>query len=150
MSGHREKLPEKDALVAYADGACSGNPGPAGVGVVLQDGDERIELSHYLGPATNNIAELTAIGSAAQAVSEPLRPMTIYTDSRYSIGVLTQGWKAKANRELIAEVRRELRRLAEVKLVHVPGHAGNPGNERADELARQAIRDRASTGWKRG
>src|SRR3954471_14833624 len=51
----------KNAIVAYADGACSGNPGPAGLGVVVIDGGVRTEISEHLGVATNNIAELTAI-----------------------------------------------------------------------------------------
>jgi ribonuclease HI len=65
-SGANKPLPD-NAIVAYTDGACSGNPGPAGVGVVLIDGKERRELSEYLGTGTNNIAELTAIELALRA-----------------------------------------------------------------------------------
>ncbi|MCA9610919.1 MAG: ribonuclease HI, partial [Myxococcales bacterium] len=86
--------PENGAIVVYADGACSGNPGPAGLGVVVVDGDAREELSEYLGRGTNNIAELTGILRAAEKLREREAPIRIYTDSKYSIGVLTKGWKA--------------------------------------------------------
>lgn len=135
------------AIVVYADGACSGNPGPAGIGIVLIDGKRRRELSHYLGHATNNIAELTAIQLAAEAIEDVSRPVRMFTDSQYSIGVLQKGWKAKANVELVAGTRKQLARLEDVELRYVPGHAGVPLNERADTLAVQAVSDRASTGW---
>ena len=145
------EVPE-GALVAYTDGACSGNPGPAGLGVVLLDEGGRWELSEYLGEATNNIAELTAILRAAEAAQErggAGRPVLVHTDSTYAIGVLQRGWRAKANRQLVERVRSALRRLPDVRLHHVKGHAGHPLNERADELARQAVERRASRGWRR-
>jgi ribonuclease HI len=134
------------ALVVYADGACSGNPGPAGIGIVIVDGQARRELSEYLGQGTNNIAELTAI-ERALAVSDPARPLRLYTDSQYAIGVLTKGWKAKANTELVAKVRRLLVGFADCKLHYVRGHSGVVLNERADALAVAAVEQRASTGW---
>lgn len=134
-------------VIAYADGACSGNPGPAGLGVVWIDSRQRRELSEYLGPGTNNIAELTGILRVAEAVVDGRTPVRVYTDSRYCIGVLTQGWKAKANQELIAKTKRVLSRLDDFELHYVPGHAGVPLNERADELAVQAVRTKKSTGW---
>ncbi|MCG8556661.1 MAG: ribonuclease HI [Proteobacteria bacterium] len=136
-----------DPIVAYTDGACSGNPGPAGLGVVLLDGGARHELSEYLGRATNNVAELSAIVRAVQAVAGSRRPVRIYTDSRYAIGVLTKGWRAKANITLIARAKAELERLPDVRLLHVPGHVGVELNERADELARRAVDGGASEGW---
>lgn len=134
--------PREGEVVAYTDGACSGNPGPAGLGVVVIDGDRCVERFEYLGHGTNNIAELTAILRALVEI-EPHQPTAVYTDSRYAIGVLTQGWKAKANKELISEIRGALAGRP-VRLVYVPGHAGVPLNERADELARRAITERAS------
>jgi ribonuclease HI len=131
-----------DAVVAYTDGACSGNPGPAGVGLIVLDGSKRIERSEYLGQGTNNIAELTGVLRALEAVEDPNRPMVIHTDSQYSIGVLCKGWKAKANQQLIAEVRSLLQLRPRARLVYVPGHAGVPLNERADELARMAVSTR--------
>jgi ribonuclease HI len=69
-----ERKHAADAIIIYADGACSGNPGPAGLGVVLQDGGARRELSQFLGQGTNNIAELTAILEAADAIEDPSCP----------------------------------------------------------------------------
>jgi ribonuclease HI len=67
------------------------------------------------------------------------RPIRIHTDSGYSIGVLSKGWKAKANQELIARLRALLSTRPQVALVKVAGHAGVPENERCDQLARDAI-----------
>ena len=119
-----------DAVVAYTDGACSGNPGPAGSGVLLLEpgGKSAREGYAYLGVGTNNIAELTAILMAAEAVPDDV-PLVIQTDSQYAIGVLVKGWKAKANQELIARIKATLaRREPSAKLLYVPGHAGVAGN----------------------
>jgi ribonuclease HI len=125
-------------VIAYADGACSGNPGPAGLGVVVIDGPTRVELSEYLGEGTNNVAELTAVLRALGEVA-PERPMTIHTDSQYTIGVVQKGWKAKANQALVAELRAALSSRPRTRLHYVPGHAGVLLNERADALAREAV-----------
>lgn len=133
------------AVVAYTDGACSGNPGPAGLGVVVIDEGQRVEIGEYLGSATNNVAELTAILRALEETADSGRPIVIHTDSKYSIGVLTKGWKAKANAELIGEIREALKARRNASFVYVPGHAGVPLNERADELAREAIKARGDS-----
>ena len=132
------------ALELWTDGACSGNPGPMGIGVVAIDGGKRRELGEYLGVGTNNIAELTAIDRALDLVGGDAgaRPVRVYTDSSYSIGVLSKGWKAKANQELIGRMRRRLATMPNVEFVKVSGHAGVPENERCDELARDAITSR--------
>jgi ribonuclease HI len=133
-------------VIAYTDGACSGNPGPAGLGVVLLHGHERRELSEYLGVGTNNVAELTAILRAVEVhVGSPL-PLVVHTDSQYAIGVLSKGWKAKVNQALIQSIKDCMLKVR-LTLVYVPGHAGVPLNERADELARAAVVARASAGW---
>jgi ribonuclease HI len=129
-------------VVAYTDGACSGNPGPAGSGMLLQAGGVKVEGYTYLGTATNNVAELTAIQEAVRAVSSD-KALRVFTDSQYAIGVLQKGWKAKANQTLIADIKALLKGRS-VELIYVRGHAGDPGNERADELARLAIEVRAS------
>jgi len=129
-----------DAIVIYTDGACTGNPGPAGLGVVIIDGNDRKELSEYLGSGTNNIAELTAIERALEAVWPKLeRTVVIHSDSSYSIGLMTKGWKAKANTELVGRMRELARGFADLRFVKVKGHAGIPENERCDELARESI-----------
>lgn len=139
--------PDGDEVLVYADGACSGNPGPAGVGAVALWADQRRELSEYIGEATNNIAELTGILRAAELATELGRPLRLYTDSTYSIGVLTQGWKVRANKELVAKVRQALDAHPDTKLFHVRGHQGVRLNEEADGLAVRAVQDKASTGW---
>ena len=115
-----------------------------GIGVVAVDGGKRRELGEYLGIGTNNIAELTAIDRALDLAGSDAtkRRLRIHTDSAYSIGVLSKGWKAKANQELIARMRRRLATLPNVEFVKVAGHAGIPENERCDELAREAITGR--------
>lgn len=134
--------PPQGAALAYSDGACSGNPGPAGLGVVVVTPTERIEIAEFLGEGTNNIAELTAVLRALEAI-DPAVPARIYTDSRYAIGVIQQGWKAKANTQLVEALRRRIAGRR-VELRYVPGHAGVELNERADALARQAIATRAN------
>lgn len=130
---------------AYTDGACTGNPGPAGLGVIVisPTGETVTEGSEYLGEGTNNIAELTAIGRALER-SPSAEPIIVYTDSQYAIGVLSKGWKAKANKELIEGIRALLKGRS-VAFEYVRGHSGIPMNERADELARDAITNRATT-----
>jgi ribonuclease HI len=133
-------MPGKDAIHAWTDGACTGNPGPMGIGVVLISGKHRKELSEYLGPVgTNNIAELTAILRALESIKDRKRPIVIYSDSAYAIGLLSMGWKAKANKDLVEKIRQFLRMFPDVQFVKVAGHAGVPENERCDELARSAI-----------
>ena len=129
--------------VAYTDGACTGNPGPAGCGyVILAPDGRRAEAYDYLGEATNNVAELTAILHALAVIPKAAHAL-VHTDSQYAIGVLTKGWKAKANVELVANIKDALRGRS-VRFAYVPGHSGIPLNERADELAREAIRVRRS------
>ncbi|MBN2718551.1 MAG: ribonuclease HI [Deltaproteobacteria bacterium] len=130
-----------DAIVAYTDGGCIGNPGPSGLGYVIRYPDNRmVKKGEPLGSGTNNIAELTAIYRVLQLVTDKSAPLRIHTDSSYAIGVLTQGWKAKANQQLIAEIRAALSRFSNVQLIKVKGHAGNPDNELVDQLANGAAR----------
>lgn len=134
------------AWTAYTDGACTGNPGPAGSGWIVVSPEGKTEEGFaYLGEATNNIAELTAILRAVKKIPHRV-PVVVHTDSQYSIGVLSKGWKAKANGELIKGIRTALADHGAVRFVYVRGHVGVPLNERADELARQAISTRKSEG----
>jgi ribonuclease HI len=130
--------PPRDAVIVYTDGACTGNPGPMGIGVVIVDGKERKELSEYLGVGTNNIAELTAI-ERALALCPRDRPVLVHSDSAYALGLLGKGWKAKANQDLVARLRKLAGEFSDVRWVKVAGHAGVPENERCDQLAREAI-----------
>ena len=136
--------PRENAIVIYTDGACSGNPGPAGFGVFVENGSRPAEISGFLGEGTNNIAELEAIGAALEWVQQDSQPVDLYTDSSYAIGVLTKGWKAKANQAVIARIRKQVSAREGLQLHWVKGHAGLPGNEKADELARKAIETSSS------
>jgi ribonuclease HI len=138
------EAPPAGAWVAYTDGACSGNPGPAGSGVVLVSPKGKMfEGFEYLGEATNNVAELTAILRAVEWLPTPASGIVVHTDSQYAIGVLQKGWRAKVNQELVARTKRAVETRG-ARLVYVPGHSGVPLNERADELAREAIARRRS------
>lgn len=135
---------DDDVHVAFTDGACRGNPGPAGSGVLLKLADGRVaRASRSLGRATNNIGELTAIGVALQLLDEAEVPpdarVVVLTDSSYSHGVLVKGWKAKANASLIAELREALQARPGVEIHWVAGHVGIDGNEEADRLANRGV-----------
>ena len=135
--------PAVNPFIVYADGACSGNPGPAGIGVVLLDGNQREELSEFLGDGTNNIAELTAIVRALELAPRD-RTVLLHSDSAYALGLLGKGWKAKANQSLVAAMRELAKEFRDLRLVKVAGHAGIPENERADALARDAVSSRST------
>jgi ribonuclease HI len=110
-----------------------------GIGIVLLAGPHRKEISEYLGHGTNNIAELVAIERALQAIKDRSRAVVVHSDSSYAIGLLSAGWKAKANTELVQRIRALVRTFPDLRFVKVPGHSGVPENERCDELARAAI-----------
>src|SRR5262249_29906078 len=110
------------------------------------DGKEREEAGEFLGVGTNNIAELVAIErglalAAKRVEATPDRRVRVFSDSSYAIGLLEKNWKAKANQELVARIRRKLAAFpSDVSFVKVAGDAGVPENERCDELGREAIR----------
>jgi len=131
-------------VVAYTDGACQGNPGPAGSGAVIElPSGARIEASRALGDATNNIAELTAIALAIELLDQAgvpaVAPVVVFTDSKYADGVLCRGWKAKANTALVTDTKSALARRPGTELHWLAGHVGIEGNERADELANRGV-----------
>jgi len=131
-------------IQAWTDGAASGNPGPAGAGVVLLFKEHRKEGSIYLGETTNNVAELTAVKEALQWIRQRELPVRVCTDSTYVIGVLTGAMKAKANLELVAQIRAEMRGFQDLHFIKVDAHCGVLWNERADALAREASRSKRS------
>ena len=155
-------------IFAFTDGACSGNPGPGGWGVVLvaREGDRVLKERELKGGealTTNNRMELMAAIAALEALDRP-SPITIVTDSNYLRDGVTRwihgwkqnGWQTAAKKPVKNE---DLwRRLDAAALPHdvtwdwVRGHAGHPENERADALARQGMapfkprKPRAATG----
>ncbi len=137
-------LPEnlQNSIVIYTDGACSGNPGPAGIGVVLKYKENEKRISSYIGEGTNNIAELTAILEGLASVKNRSLPVRLFTDSSYSVGLLVNNWKAKKNVELVAKIKNLMTKFKDLKICKVKGHADDPLNNLADQLAVEAIQGR--------
>lgn len=130
----------EDTILIFTDGAASGNPGPAGIGVLLIFKENEKSISRYIGRATNNIAELKAIHTGLLEIKNRRLPVRVFTDSGYSYGVLVSGWKARKNRELIDAIKKTMATFSDLKLIKVKGHAGLAENEKADRLAVAAIK----------
>jgi len=133
----------RDKICVFTDGASSGNPGPAGIGVLLRYGEHEKEISKFIGNATNNIAELMAIRTGLSAVKNTTKPVRLFTDSEYAYGLLMLNWKAHKNQQMVASVKEAMARFRDLKIIKVKGHAGHPANERADFLATSAIKNAA-------
>ncbi|HXW07787.1 MAG TPA: ribonuclease HI [Vicinamibacterales bacterium] len=141
--------PPLKRVLVFTDGACSGNPGPGGYGVILQYGDYRRELCGGYRRTTNNRMELTAAITGLQSLRERCH-VTLFSDSEYVVKGISRGWargwRAKGWRRSGRtvpnwELWRRLLELCEYHDVHVrwvEGHAGHAENERCDELAVQA------------
>jgi len=136
----------------FCDGACSGNPGPGGFGIILRAGNREKELSGADSHTTNNRMELLAAITALEALKKPCE-VVLTTDSQYLVKGMTewvQGWVKKGWKNSKKEdvLNRDLwERLLALSTVHrirwnwIRGHSGHPENERCDGLARQAIWD---------
>jgi ribonuclease HI len=138
------------SVKAYTDGACSGNPGPGGWGVVLQFGDHERELKGGESDTTNNRMELTAAIEALKALKEPCH-IALTTDSTYVKDGITKwlsnwkrnGWKTAAkkpvkNQDLWQQLEDCVAQHT-VEWLWVKGHSGHPENERADTLANEGM-----------
>ncbi len=143
---------QPDSVDIFTDGACSGNPGPGGWGVILRWRDNQRELYGGEPDTTNNRMELMAAIQALETLKRPVRA-SLHTDSTYVRDGITQwihnwkkkGWKT-ANRKPVKNVdlwQRLDAALArhDVEWRWIRGHTGHPENERADELARQGIEE---------
>ena len=139
------------SIVIYTDGACSGNPGAGGYGVVMLYGTARKELSGGYVKTTNNRMEVLAAIKGLEALKEPCA-VKLYSDSIYVVDASEKGWAKKwrsqgwmrNNKEKASNVDLWERLLAlleihQVSFIWVKGHADNPENERCDQLARAAI-----------
>ena len=143
---------DENTVVIFTDGACSGNPGPGGWGAVLRYRDTEKELSGGESESTNNRMELMAAIMALESLTRPIK-VCLYTDSTYVRDGITKwihgwrknGWKTAAKKAVKnVDLWQRLDLAAERHTIDwrwIKGHAGHPGNERADELAREASLD---------
>ncbi len=135
------------SIKVYTDGACKGNPGPGGWGVYIQSNDEEKDLFGGNPETTNNQMEMQAALEALKYLKDKNEVIELYTDSNYLRQGITEWihkWKLNnwrtaakkpvANRDLWIEIS-DLNENMNVEWNWVKGHAGDPGNERADELA---------------
>ena len=134
-------------VIIHTDGSCIGNPGPGGYGVVLEHNGRERELSGGFRRTTNNRMEIMAVIIGLEALTGKCA-VTVYSDSRYVVDAIEKGWAVKwrangwmrnrreraVNPDLWQRLLTALERH-DVALKWVRGHAGNPGNVRADRLA---------------
>lgn len=135
-----------DHVEIFTDGACSGNPGPGGWGVVMRFNQQEKDLSGGENDTTNNRMEMMAVIAALEALKRPCQ-VTITTDSQYVMKGMTEwlpGWKAKnwrtASKQPVknADLWQRMEKAASIHQLAwqwVRGHSGHPENERADQLA---------------
>jgi len=141
-----------NVIEIYTDGACKGNPGPGGWGALLKSADAKKELCGGELGTTNNRMEMTAVIEALAALKRPCQ-VTLHVDSQYVLKGMTEwlpGWKARgwktAAKEPVKNVDlwQKLDTLVnggghKINWQWVRGHNGDPGNERADQLANQGV-----------
>lgn len=138
-------------VTIYTDGACSGNPGPGGYGIVMVYGAHRKELSGGEPQTTNNRMEMMGVIKGLEMLKEPCE-VEIVSDSKYVVDAVEKGWAVrwrengwKRNKKepaLNPDLWEKMLALLEkhkVKFRWIKGHAGHAENERCDELARGAI-----------
>ncbi|WP_018294334.1 ribonuclease HI [Mariprofundus ferrooxydans] len=143
-------MTEKPVVLAFTDGACSGNPGPGGWGVLLRMGKHEKEIYGGEAKTTNQQMELQAAVEALKALKQPCK-ITVISDSKYVVQGMNEwihNWKKKGwktvGKKPVSNLERwqELDSLAarhDVQWQWVKGHAGHVENERADELARRGM-----------
>ena len=140
----------EEQIFIYTDGACRGNPGPGGWGAILEYREHKKEINGASSLTTNNIMELTAVIKSLEIIKRP-SSITITTDSTYVKNGITEwinNWKVKgwktANKKPVKnkDLWQQLDKLTEnhkITWKWVRGHTGHIGNERADQLANEAI-----------
>lgn len=143
-----------EKVIIYTDGACSGNPGPGGWGVVLMYKENKKEISGGKKDTTNNVMELTAVIEGLKLLKYPCE-VDLYSDSAYVVNAFRHGWiynwvknswktagkEPLKNQELWKELY-SLTKTHKVNFIKVKGHSDNEYNNRCDELARNAINNK--------
>ena len=130
-------------VIIYTDGACSGNPGPGGYGVVMLSGRHRRELSEGFLLTTNNRMELLAAINGLEALKYDGLTVKLYTDSQYIVNAVNKGWLFTWEQKRFAKKKNQdlwlrfldVYRKHRVTLIWVKGHNNNPENERCDLTA---------------
>lgn len=145
-------------LEIYTDGACSGNPGPGGWGIIIQSESDKIEYCGGHPATTNNRMEMLAVIRALETLPAPGISVKIYSDSQYVIkgisewiiGWKSRGWKtatkAPVKNEDLWRLLDQLAAQHSIEWVWVKGHNGHAENERADELARKGLAESVASG----
>ncbi len=137
-----------NGISIYTDGACSGNPGKGGLGIILMAGEHKKEYSEGYQLTTNNRMELLAVIKGLEMLKTNKHPVTIYSDSKYVIDAVVQKWvfgwaqknfKGKKNADLWMRFLK-IYPMFQLKFVWVKGHSTNPYNNRCDELAVEAYK----------
>jgi ribonuclease HI len=137
-----------DEVIIYTDGACSGNPGPGGYGVVLISGRHRKEISGGFRLTTNNRMELLAAITGLEALKRDGTVVRLYTDSQYLVSAVNNGWLFSWEMKRFAKKKNpdlwirflEVYRRHHVTLIWIKGHNNDPENDRCDALAVAASR----------
>ena len=133
-------------ITIYTDGSALGNPGPGGYGIVMISGKHRKDISQGYQLTTNNRMELLAVIVALETIRSEQADVTVYSDSKYVVDAIEKGWvfnwvkkgfKKKKNPDLWKRFLK-IYPKHKVKFIWVKGHAGNPLNERCDQLAVEA------------
>lgn len=131
-----------EKIKIYADGACRGNQfaeNIGGYGVVLLYGEHKKELKDAFKNVTNNQMEILSVIEGLKALKQYDIPVEIYSDSQYVVNTINLNWNKKANQDLWEELYNYIGKVKDIKFIKVKGHSDNVYNNRADQLANEAM-----------
>ena len=131
-----------EKIKKYADGACRGNQFAENIGgyrVVLLYGEHKKELKDAFKNVTNNQMEILSVIEGLKALKQYDIPVEIYSDSQYVVNTINLNWNKKANQDLWEELYNYIGKVKDIKFIKVKGHSDNVYNNRADQLANEAM-----------
>lgn len=131
-----------EKIKIYADGACRGNQfaeNIGGYGVVLLYGEYKKELKDAFKNVTNNQMEILSVIKGLKALKQYDIPVEVYSDSQYVVNTINLNWKKNANQDLWEELYNYIGKVKDIKFIKVKGHSDNIYNNRADQLANEAM-----------